>query len=414
MYVQQDFDNVKEAVNIKDVVDQFVNLKKTGSNWQACCPFHNEKTPSFTVSESKQIFKCFGCGESGDVIKFLSLINNTSANKAMRELAEAHGVKVSDPEKIDETTILEAEEIRTLLSICDKRFRSSLLHNKTAKRYLVKRGVKSFTMLKEWHIGYAPASYEIDFAETAMIRKAGMMSKNTGKMMFRDRIVFAYTDIQGNIIGFTGRYIGPHSNAPKYINSPETPVFNKSRVLFGLRQAMATIKSKNTVIITEGPFDVISLHQVSPVLKCSVATSGTALTEDHAKILKKYCNQAVLMFDSDEAGRKAAIAATPKLLLAGFKKVQVAVLPEGQDVDDVCQEALAENKEIKLDSIDWFDFIWEGSGSEEEKVETIISMISHISSPVKRSILIRDLSSMSGLGQQFLVEQLNIHIKQNL
>ena len=309
-------EEIKNRLDIVDTVSEHVLLKKSGRNYWGCCPFHKEKTPSFSVNPEKGIYKCFGCGEGGDAISFLMKINNTSFWETMTALAQKFGLELPQAGVSKESTDLK-NRIVEVNEAAVRFYKKQLLENPEAKQardYLEKRGIGR-DVIEEFNLGFAPDSYDalIKHLSAAkndyeLLFKAGLTSEKTGGGYvdrFRNRIMIPIQNDKGDFIAFGARALSD-SQQPKYLNSPDTPVFNKSRSLFALYQAKEAIREQDSVILMEGYFDVISAHVHG--IKNVVAMLGTALTEQHVKIIARYTDsrKIYLAFDSDEAG----IAAT--------------------------------------------------------------------------------------------------------
>lgn len=311
---QQVTEEIKNRLDIVDVISKFVVLKKSGHIYTGCCPFHNEKTPSFTVTPSRQIFKCFGCGEGGDVLSFLMKINKQTFPEVIQEQAEALGIelpKVVSSEKAKEYK-KEKERLLEAVKYAMEFYHNNLIKNDKALLYLEKRGAGEVA-IGSFFLGLAPNSNfelknhlkELGYTNDEMY-KAGLLYEKNGDFLdrFRNRLIIPIMDVNNNPIAFGARAIIDGQN-PKYLNSPDSSIYNKSGVLFGLNRAKDAIKEEDSVIIMEGYFDVISA-QVNNV-KNAVASCGTALTPQHIKLLSRYTQnrRIFLAFDQDEAGKKA-------------------------------------------------------------------------------------------------------------
>ncbi|MGQ9818967.1 MAG: DNA primase [Candidatus Kapaibacteriales bacterium] len=333
-----------ERIDIVDLISEHIDLRRRGANFVGLCPFHNEKTPSFTVSPEKKIFKCFGCGKSGNVITFVIEYLNLSYPEALKELAKRAGIKL---EKFD-TTGVKAELSRKeqVLIVLEQanRFFQMALHTQSgtiARSYLANRGYLPHT-IQEFQIGYAPAGWDLLYNELKkkgappeIILEAGLAKKKETSSeeyydIFRDRITFPIRDTMGKVVGFGARLLKEDPTQPKYINSPQTISFDKSKLLFGLYEGRNEIRSQKSAILVEGYADVITLHQAG--FRNAVASCGTALTIEQLNILSRYCKTIYLAYDSDEAGQNATMRAIPLALPLGFE-VLVVTLPEGEDPD---------------------------------------------------------------------------------
>ncbi len=326
-------------VDIVDVVDRHVKLKRAGANYVACCPFHSEKTPSFTVSQTKQFYHCFGCGAHGTAVGFLMEYSGMGFVEAVKELAQATGMQV--PEVRSDSAQRKAEQGDDLYAVLLKAAQFYRAHLKDAPRaiaYLKQRGL-SGDIARRFGIGYAPEGWQglagaFSDYEGPMLAGAGLVKSNEdGKRydVFRDRIIFPIVDVRGNVIGFGGRVLG--DGEPKYLNSPETAVFEKGRELYGLYQARRAIRDAGRVVVVEGYMDVVALAQHG--VDYAVATLGTATTPLHVQKLLRQSDEIVFCFDGDAAGRRAAWRALENSLaqLQDGKQVKFLFLPEGEDPD---------------------------------------------------------------------------------
>ena len=336
-------------IDVVDVIDKRVTLKKAGANYLACCPFHQEKTPSFTVSPSKQFYHCFGCGEHGSAISFLIEYDGLTFVDAITELANSIGLKVPNdaPRKIEKST--EYANLEEVIKIASIFYQKQLRESSKAINYLKARGLTG-EIAKEFSIGYAPEGWQnlkIPFKkyEDEILVKAGLVVKNEkGKYYdrFRDRIIFPIYSDKGKIIGFGGRVIN-HGDTPKYYNSPETPLFQKSYELYGLLASRKPIREKGYVLVVEGYMDVVGLSQSG--IKNVVATLGTATTAFHIKKLMRYTQEIIFCFDADDAGRSAAWRAMNNALVSVTDTIQLKFLflPDGHDPDSFIRENSSED-----------------------------------------------------------------------
>jgi DNA primase len=334
-------------VDILDVVERYVPLKRAGANHTACCPFHNEKTPSFTVSPAKQFYHCFGCGAHGSAIGFLMEYSGLSYPDAIRELAERAGMPVPEQESFSGRHSHDAGSslIETMLAAA-RFYREQLKASPRAIDYLKGRGV-SGEIAARYALGYAPDGWQNlervfpDYGAQALADCGLVVDHESGRRYdrFRDRIMFPIADAKGNFIGFGGRILGEAAGndgsaaGPKYLNSPETSLFEKGRELYGMPQARAAVRSTGTVIVVEGYMDVVALAQHG--VENTVATLGTATTSNHVQKLMRQAERVVFCFDGDSAGRKAARRALEASIehLADNRTVAFLLLPEGHDPD---------------------------------------------------------------------------------
>jgi DNA primase len=327
-------------VDIVEVVDRHVKLKRAGANYVACCPFHSEKSPSFTVSQTKQFYHCFGCGAHGTAVGFLMEHAGMGFIDAVKELAQSVGMKVPEEERSESAKqrARQGETLHEVLLRAAQHYRNQLKDAPQAIAYLKKRGL-SGEIAKRFGIGYVPDEWQnlaaafTDY-DGPMLATAGLVKqKDDGKRydVFRNRIMFPIVDVRGNVIGFGGRVLG--DGEPKYLNSPETPVFEKGRELYGLYQARRAIRDAGRVLVVEGYMDVVALAQAG--VEYAVATLGTATTPVHVQKLLRQTDEIVYCFDGDSAGRRAAWRALENSLahLADGKQIRFLFLPEGEDPD---------------------------------------------------------------------------------
>ena len=339
-------------IDVVDVIDKRVTLKKAGANYLACCPFHQEKTPSFTVSPSKQFYHCFGCGEHGSAISFLIEYEGLTFVDAITELANSIGLKVPNdaPQRIEKST--EYANLEEVIKIASIFYQKQLRKSSKAINYLKSRGLTG-EIAKEFSIGYAPEGWQnlkIPFKkyEDEVLVKAGLVVKNEkGKYYdrFRDRIMFPIYSDKGKIIGFGGRVINSE-DTPKYYNSPETPLFQKSYELYGLLASRKSIREKGYVLVVEGYMDVVGLSQGN--IKNAVATLGTATSAFHIKKLMRYTQEIIFCFDADDAGRSAAWRAMNNAVASVTDNIQLKFLflPDGHDPDSFVRENSSKDFEL--------------------------------------------------------------------
>jgi DNA primase len=349
---QSVIDEVVQRSDIVEVIGQHLKLKRSGVNYQACCPFHNEKTPSFSVSSVKQIYHCFGCGESGNAISFLMKHLGLDFVSAVKNLAEHAGVIIPEQNswqpRANKQQIEQQKQhkldINQLMMQTKLFYQQSLVNSSYARHYLDERGLTQ-EIIQLFELGFANNSFQNlapafkDYASNKLLIDAGLVVQHeTGKRYdrFRERVIFPIKNIRGEVIGFGGRIIS--NGEPKYLNSPETELFNKSRELYGLFEAKKSIRDLNQVIVVEGYMDVIALSQYG--ITNVVATMGTAVTEEHIKILFRLCDNICYSFDGDKAGRKAAWRALERsiALVSDAKAVKFLFLPEQHDPDSYIRQ----------------------------------------------------------------------------
>lgn len=298
-----EIEEIKQRIDLVDLVSQYVTVKKAGANYKSVCPFHEEKTPSMMTSPQKQIWKCFGCGRGGDCFKFIMEAEHLEFGDALRLLAQKAGVTLKSKTSAEHQSRDRKETLYRINELCARIFSKVLLDlpdGKKALEYLKKRGLTDET-IKKYRVGFAPRNF---FLKQLVLKKGvnpADLAKAGSPDKFFNRIIFPIFDVLGNIVGFTGRILG--EGEPKYLNTPETPLYNKSRILYGLNFAKKAISQKNYIVLVEGQMDVIALHQAG--VEQAVASSGTAFTETQLQILSKYTNNFLLAFDNDSAGRIA-------------------------------------------------------------------------------------------------------------
>lgn len=346
-------ERIKERLNIVDIVGQYVKLTRAGINHKGCCPFHHEKTPSFFVSEQRQTFTCFGCGVKGDMIEFVQQFERLDFREALKVLFDKSGLpesdwensKQRDPKAIEEDQLKKRvfEVMKEAVEVYAKELRHS--DGKTALSYLQNRGLKDET-INAWQIGYAPDVWQFvevrvseSYRERTIVQDliaAGLLKVRESAQghqsgpstydFFRGRITFPIFDVAGKPVAISARIID--KGEPKYLNSPDTPIFNKSQVLYGLHKAKDGMRKWKFALLVEGQMDLLLCHQEG--FDQTVATSGTALTDDHLRLLKRYTNNLMLVYDADQAGMKATVKAWSLALKHGLE-VKVALLPKNED-----------------------------------------------------------------------------------
>ena len=340
---------------IEDVVGQYVNLKRSGSNLFGLCPFHGEKTASFSVAPDKGIYYCFGCHKGGNAVNFMMEIEGLSYPDAVRNLAKRVGMEVPEDEQY-QSRYRQQERLWALHKEAARFFHARLMAPEGAEalKYALGRGMPKSTIIN-FGIGYAPDSWTalVDALRKKgytdqELRESGLVtvSKKNGNLFdrFRDRLMFPIIDVRGNVIGFGGRIMKNDPNAAKYLNSPETLIFNKRKNLFGLNIAK---KSKlGYLILVEGYMDAIALHQYG--FDCAVASLGTSLTEEHAVLLSRYTENVVLIYDGDEAGQRAAQRAIPMMEKAGLS-IKVLTLKDAKDPDEYLKKFGADRFKLLLE-----------------------------------------------------------------
>jgi len=357
-----EIDQIKQSISIIDAVGKYVELKKAGINYSGRCPFHNEKTPSFYVSPDRGTFKCFGCGEGGDVFTFYEKIEGMEFKEVLHKLAGEAGVVLSQKSGVEPRESKSAKDNQlAILQWAVVFWQKQLGSNPQAIEYLKKRGFTK-QMVVDYAIGYAPNAWE-ELKQFLLsknipepeIEKVGLIKtgeKGKSYDRFRDRIIFPLRNVAGKTVAFSGRYIGSDDVSAKYLNSPETPVFNKSKELFGLDTAKHAMRKNNFAIVVEGQVDLVMSQQV---FANTVATSGTSLTAQHLQSIKRFTDRVIFVFDNDSAGVNASHKASILALSMDFE-VRIATLPEGQDPADIIVESADHYREFIKKAEDVFDY----------------------------------------------------------
>ncbi|WP_346895395.1 DNA primase [Clostridium sp. UBA7503] len=421
MFSEEIIQKIKEENDIVDIVSEVVTLKKTGKNYLGRCPFHSEKTPSFTVSSEKQIYKCFGCGEAGNVISFVMKTRNMSFPEAVKLLGEKVGIVVDDADLSGKSSAAN-EKFKRMYDIniqAARYFYTNLKRFKAPYEYLKGRGITDDT-IKKFGIGFALDNWQgirsylkqRGFSEKEIL-ELGLTTKNEkGNIYdrFRNRIIFPVFNVSGRVIGFGGRVLD--DSKPKYLNSPETPIFHKGTNLYGLNLAIKNNLAR-TVIMVEGYMDVISLSQQG--VTNVVATLGTALTEGQCKLLKRYIDTVIVSFDSDVAGQNATIRGLEILQKSGFD-LKILQIPSGKDPDEFIRSF---GKEKFLNLVDGalpiidFKLRIAEKGIDFSKQEMVIKYLKKVINvlkdldPLEKAVYIKQVSEKSGIGEEAIMESLD-------
>jgi len=403
---------IKEKLDIVEFIGNYVELKKVGSYYRGLCPFHQEKNPSFFVSPSRQMFKCFGCGAAGDVVTFYMRIEGLEFKEAINRLAEKLGIdiKSSSEETVD---LSEIKKILEINKIAMNYYKRNLRQKEEVIKYLKNRGLKENT-IEFFDIGYAEeGSHLRDYLfnlgySLNEIMESGLLNERK-EDKFQSRIIFPLIDHKKRIVGFTGRLFVEKENAPKYLNSPETKIFKKNNFIYGLVYSLENIEAKNEAIITEGQFDLILAYQEG--LKNIVAVSGSSLTENQLKILKRYCKKIIFAFDNDLAGFKASVRAGLMALKEGFEIYKLKFGP----YKDLAEFFENNEKVDDLQKIDFIEYLLEIIQNDydldilDKKREAILLVLPFIKflDNIKRAYYISKLSEIVKIRESFLIEELD-------
>lgn len=424
LYPEYIIREVADKNDIYDVVSNYVSLKKTGSSYVGLCPFHNEKTPSFSVSPQKGIFHCFGCSEGGNVIHFLMKIENISFVEAVEKLAQRAGISLPSPNKGDSAAyaakIKQKETIYEINKAAARFFYDSLKDGKAAVNYFKNRSIDGLAA-KRFFLGYAPDSwnslftYLIDngWKESDILNAGLIKSSDNGRYYdtFRNRVMFPIFDVRNRVIGFGGRVLD--DSKPKYLNSADSPVFNKSRNLYFLNAAVKS--GKDFVVLVEGYMDVISLAKNGWLN--TVATLGTALTSQQAKLIAGSFKEAVICYDSDEAGRKATLRAIT-ILREYDIKISAMNLKDKKDPDEYINaygktrfnNRMEKRKSDMAYLMEYFELKYDVHKNEEKVayIGEVLEYFKLIKNPVELDVYIESLSEKTGVGQNAIYSQLGI------
>jgi DNA primase len=417
-------EEVRASANIVDVVGSYVALRKRGKNYLGLCPFHSEKEPSFTVSNEKQIFHCFGCGASGSVFDFVMQTRNLSFAEAVRELANRFGIPLAEEQETAQAKKIRemAERLRQVNTLAARYFHRTLMDRSSgrmAREYLQSRGMDNET-IKDFQLGYAPKSWEglksffrKEKVDLKVAAQAGLLvpkSKGDSYDRFRNRLMFPIKDMRGRTVGFGGRALD--DSMPKYLNSPETLIFHKGRTLYGLSTAREACRRNNETLVVEGYFDLLALYNQS--IHQVVAPLGTALTLHHVRMLSRLAPQAVLVFDGDEAGMRAALRSL-EFFLREKLPVRFLPLPEGMDPDDFISkegrepfiELLTEAKPLMEVFLEQSLANYDGSVESRLKVvRTVAPMLRLLDSPTAQESYLRILDQRLGVSEEVLRAEL--------
>lgn len=392
MIDRQTIERILDAAQIVDVIQDFVPLKKRGVNYLGLCPFHNEKTPSFTVSPSKEIFKCFGCGKVGNVVNFIMEHEHLNYPDALRHLAKKYHIEIVEKEVSAEDLEKqnERESLLVLSAYAARQFSENLFNSEEGKAvglsYFRERGFREST-LKKFEVGYSfegrdaltkkalDDGYQKDF-----LVKSGLSIEKEDRIFdrFSGRVMFPIHSLSGQVLGFGGRVLKTDAKTAKYLNSPESEIYHKSRILYGIYQARRSISQEDRVYLVEGYTDVMSLHEAS--IENVVASSGTSLTQEQVRLIKRFTPNITVLYDGDPAGIKASIRGIDIILEEGMN-VKIVLLPDGEDPDSYSR---------KVSNEDFLKFLNENE-TDFIRFKTQLLLDEAASDPVKKANLIRDI-----------------------
>ncbi|MBI5230279.1 MAG: DNA primase [Candidatus Magasanikbacteria bacterium] len=425
-------EEIKSRLDIVSIISEYVQLKPAGVNSKGRCPFHNEKTPSFMVNRERQFWHCFGCNTGGDVFEFLMKIENLEFVEALKILADKTGVKLEDNERI-ETNKNEKNRLLDIVRLAAKFYHKVLLDSPqsvAARAYVLEERALTLHTLDEWQIGYIPENWDTltqfllkkGFGINDMVHAGLVLQKQGGGWYdrFRGRIMFPLSDAQGNVVGFTGRLLkdDPTGQQGKYVNSPQTPLYDKSKLLYGLHYAKRAIKEKGFVVVVEGQMDVIACHEYG---MCNVvASSGTALTHEQVRLLKRFTSHIYLAFDADAAGQLAARRGIDIALAEGMV-VRIITIPQqiAKDPDECIRkapDAWSRAVETARHLMEYyFDIFTLGVDLNDAQARTntakqLIGEIIKLPDPIDREYWLDKLAHLLGVSVMVLKEQLKVEL----
>ncbi|MES2518556.1 MAG: DNA primase [Bacteroidota bacterium] len=430
-------ERIRQSADIADVIGDYVSLKKKGANLWACCPFHGEKSPSFSVSPAKGIYKCFGCGKAGDSIRFIMDIEGLGYGEALRHLAKKYGIEIQETVLTDEQQLAqnERESLLIVLNYAKNYFQDNLFKHEEGQSigypYFKERGFSDKT-INTFELGYSLEGWDA-FTKEALkngysldiLAKAGLTilkeneqttNPNAQKAFdrFRNRVTFPIHNVAGKVIAFGARILKADKSQAKYLNSPETEVYHKSNVLYGIFQAKNAIRTKDVCYLVEGYTDVISLHQAG--IENVVASSGTSLTTEQIRLIGRFTQNITVLYDGDSAGIKASLRGMDMILEEGLN-VKLVVFPEGEDPDSYVQKIGSDAfvKHIEDHATDFITFKAELSLKEAgndpfkraELIKDMVGSISKIPDSIKRSVFFQKTANLMQIDEQLLISESN-------
>lgn len=431
MILKESIDRIMDAAQIEEVVGDFVNLKKRGSSLLGLCPFHNEKTPSFNVSSAKGIYKCFGCGKAGNSVNFIMEHEKLTYPEALRYLAKKYNIDVVEDEISTDEDKEAAHKRESLMLVADwakKVFVENLWENEMGQAiglsYFKERGFRE-DIIKKFELGYSLSEWSTltDRAEKEGFQKAFLLetglsifneTKNSVYDRFRNRVMFPIHSVSGRVIAFGGRILKTEPNSPKYVNSPESEIYHKSNVLYGLYFAKKTIRDFDNCYLVEGYTDVVSLHQSG--IENVVASSGTSLTVEQIKLISRFSKNITILYDGDPAGIKASLRGIDMILEEGLN-VKVVLFPDGHDPDSYVRE-VGSTKFTEYVEVAKKDFIVFKTDlllkdvkndpiKKAELIKEILESIAKIPDQIKASLFVKECSSLLEMEERILLSELN-------
>lgn len=424
-------EKVRERADIEEVVNDYVPLKKKGQNLWACCPFHNEKSPSFSVSPAKQIYKCFGCGKAGDPIQFVMDIEGVGFNEAIRHLAMKYGIEIEEDKNVTPESVQAYNERESLYIVLNfaKDFFVKNIQTEEGKAiglsYFKERGFNQ-EIIDKFDLGYTLDGWDhlLKAAKAAghseeLLLKAGLILQKEGDPQrmydrFRGRVTFTIHNLGGKAIGFGARILTNDKKQPKYINSPETEVYHKSDILYGIYQAKKSIREQDNCYLVEGYTDVLSMHLAG--IENVVASSGTSLTENQIQLIKRFSDNITVLYDGDAAGIKASLRGIDMILEGGLN-VKAVVFPDGEDPDSYARKVGSAQfqtylKEYAQDFISFKIGLYAEEASKDpfkraELIKQVVQSLSKIPDPIVRAVYIKQSAQLLQMEEDIIQTELN-------
>ena len=433
MISKQTIDKIFSTIRVEEIVGEYVQLKRAGSNYKGLSPFHDEKTPSFVVSAAKQIWKDFSTGKGGTAISFLMEIENFTYPEALRHAAKKYGIEIEEDQKDFSEEAKNAQSERDLLykihEVANDYFQNFLWEVEEGKAiglsYFKERELRD-DIIKKFQLGYSPekknafTAYALEKGYSKeILEKSGLsiFPENTpsGVDRFRERVIFPIHSFSGRVLGFGARILKNNVKTAKYLNSPETEIYHKSNVLYGLNQSKQAISKKNVCLLVEGYMDVISLHMSG--IENVVASSGTSLTTEQIKLIKRLTENVTILFDGDNAGIKASFRSIDMLLTEGMN-IRVLLFPDGDDPDSFARKHPQEyvEKFIENEAMDFIDFkaeillkeVGNDPIKKAEAIRDIVKSVGFVQNALKREVYLKEVSNKFGLSEQSLFNELDV------
>lgn len=433
MISKQTIDKIFSTIRVEEIVGEYVQLKRAGSNYKGLSPFHDEKTPSFVVSAAKQIWKDFSTGKGGTAISFLMEIENFTYPEALRHAAKKYGIEIEEDQKDFSEEAKNAQSERDLLykihEVANDFFQNFLWEVEEGKAiglsYFKERELRD-DIIKKFQLGYSPekknafTAYALEKGYSKeILEKSGLsiFPENTpaGIDRFRERVIFPIHSFSGRVLGFGARILKNNVKTAKYLNSPETEIYHKSNVLYGLNQSKQAISRKNVCLLVEGYMDVISLHMSG--IENVVASSGTSLTTEQIKLIKRLTENVTILFDGDNAGIKASFRSIDMLLTEGMN-IRVLLFPDGDDPDSFARKHPQEyvEKFIENEAMDFIDFkaeillkeVGNDPIKKAEAIRDIVKSVGFVQNALKREVYLKEVSNKFGLSEQSLFNELDV------